>query len=432
MRAHPVVVGLVIVVGGLALFSVFSQHASQSALPLSTTPQTQKAPSQEVTSSVPAWRNPLPGTAGFLGTDGGGSDTATVCDSIQHWHEWLDAPFPEAVDGCSNLPMGLPVVIRGLASDEDSATAKSTTTVQPLVEISIPSKGVDGWVPLLGGVRPVVPTGTAGYFKQEGNEILRLAPAQDSNDDVGSLLGATGSLTVLRYDPKTDARSLYVKITSGLASGQSGWIDGLGVSASLDKDADSVTDFHGEIKELSSSISSPFENAPLQTPSTHYWQGENGWEVAYGPVPGGTGNGCTANQESPSVDHQVILWWDHTDLMVGFVGPAPDGAVGVPTDETTITMSVDRHTFFQHPDGFGDVVDIPQGGRVFILPVLHLSWDQNNEGHDTGLETGEVFNLLDRGHRLTTRVYDRTYTNDLKGFKSVHRLFEKCLNYSDD
>lgn len=39
--------------------------------------------------TVPKWQQALPGTAAFLGDDGGGADTATVCDTVEHFMDWV-------------------------------------------------------------------------------------------------------------------------------------------------------------------------------------------------------------------------------------------------------------------------------------------------------------------------------------------------------
>jgi hypothetical protein len=60
-----------------------------------------------------------------------------------------------------------------------------------------------------------------------------------------------------------------------------------------------------------------------------------------------------------------------------------------------------------------------------------VSWDQNNEGHDTGPETADIFNLLRHGHTLTIKTYGQTYTDDLTDVGSALALFPACIHYKD-
>jgi hypothetical protein len=52
----------------------------------------------------PAWKKPAPGTHAFLGDDGGGVDTATVCGTADHFRDWLRREHP---GDCQTFQYGL-------------------------------------------------------------------------------------------------------------------------------------------------------------------------------------------------------------------------------------------------------------------------------------------------------------------------------------
>lgn len=179
--------------------------------------------------NVLPWKKPLPGTAAFLGDDGGGEDTATVCDSAAHYREWLDYGNPP---GCRKFPRGLAVIIKGVIYNPYKDTVPGTTMSFPLVKIQIPTKGFVGYLQLFGGIHPRIPQGTIIYLKREGNNVLRLAPSQDAAFDSGPDLGDRATAKVIRYDPATDGAELYVIVINGALTGRTGWV--------LTSDADST------------------------------------------------------------------------------------------------------------------------------------------------------------------------------------------------
>jgi len=167
----------------------------------------------------PVWKEPLPGTVAFLGDDGGGADTATVCDTDDHVESWLNN---EGSSGCRSFSHGLHVVIEQVGPMENSVPA--ATTLYPLVKIKIPSKNFVGYVQLFEGIHPIIPAGAIIHLKQEGNETLMLTRSQDADEDSGLNLGEEATAKVVRYDPTTGDRNLYVTVIDGKFAGSSGWV----------------------------------------------------------------------------------------------------------------------------------------------------------------------------------------------------------------
>jgi hypothetical protein len=56
----------------------------------------------------------LPGTHAFLDSDGGGANTGTVCDTADHYRDWLRMESPS---GCQAFQYGLKVVIEVVLLD---------------------------------------------------------------------------------------------------------------------------------------------------------------------------------------------------------------------------------------------------------------------------------------------------------------------------
>ena len=239
-----------------------------------------------VAGDAPAWRQPLPGTAAILGDDGGGEDQATVCDTIAHWRAMLAAPFPDAADGCARYPRGLAVVIEGVAFDPASDTIPSTTMGLPLVNIRIPAKRVQGYVEMAGGIHPVIPPGMLVHLKADST--IRLAPAQDFEMDDGPDLGGQATAKVLRYDPSTGERDLYVTVLDGSLAGQFGWVFS---SEAHGDDGKPIDMFAGSVIEVPRRA--PPTAAPATPQETREWQGEKGWEIIFAQMPGLSSAECS-------------------------------------------------------------------------------------------------------------------------------------------
>jgi hypothetical protein len=134
------------------------------------------APAQTSQSTPPrpdsySWMQPTQRRAAYLGDDGGGSSTGTVCDSSDEYLAWLNS---NSSSGCNHYNHGIPVVI-------DKTISESSQHTLPLVRIHAADSSWSGYTELL-TLRPAIPKGTVIYFKREGNETLRLASTQQSDD----------------------------------------------------------------------------------------------------------------------------------------------------------------------------------------------------------------------------------------------------------
>ena len=184
----------------------------------------------------------------------------------------------------------------------------------------------------------------------------------------------------------------------------------------------------------------PAVAAPATSSGLREWHGTNGWEIAYMPIPGRQSvSGCAMFWNAPPnyVSYRsTMLWvWDHQMLEVGFIGPAsPDlkRRLGARNESSVVIVRVDfdARILFTYPT-MGAVIDAPLlGGPTLIIEPRFVSWDKNNEGQDTGLETAAIFDRLRSGRVLDVRVYDQTYSEDLRGVGSALDLFPKCLDYA--
>ncbi len=131
---------------------------------------------------APAWKKAAPGTHAFLGDDGGGVNTATVCDTADGFRDWLKYEHPR---GCQTFQHDLPVVIEVVTFDpvED----EQGTVGLPIVKVHIPSRRFVGYLQLL-ALHPVIPAGTVVHFKKTGNETFELFPTSkigSGKDDKG-------------------------------------------------------------------------------------------------------------------------------------------------------------------------------------------------------------------------------------------------------
>ena len=181
------------------------------------------------------WKRPLPGTRAFLGDDGGGENFATVCGTAADYREWLNYGHPP---GCRRFHRGLPVVIQGVLYDARKDRSPGTRTWLPLVKISIPSAGMTGYVQLLGGLHPSIPRGAVVHLQgavvhlqKEGTDVPHLAPSRYAPLDGGVDLGDYATGNVIRYDPSTSGRELFVVITDGAFAHRRGWVFTLGAES---------------------------------------------------------------------------------------------------------------------------------------------------------------------------------------------------------
>jgi hypothetical protein len=382
----------------------------------------------------PMWQRPLPGTAAILGDDGGGEDMETMCDTAEHWREWLDATVPSAVDGCARYSRGLPVVIDGdgVVFDRAVDAPSSATTGLPLVKIHIPSKHVSGYVQMLGGIHPIIPAGTLVYLAAAGTDTLRLASAPDVGLDSGPDIGKQATAKVLRYDPSTGDRSLYVKLLDGPQAGKRGWVFDL---AATGADGKPVGMFAGSVVDISPRQTPPAA-PPVGAPDQrHEWSGQNGWEIVFAKIAGGQAEGdcsLTWNSGEDTQDH-ILLWvWNNAiNLSVSFIGTAAPGSKPGPVAGLLhVQVSIDGRVVTERP--FVDsIVRTPDHGLLMVAEAMPVAWDNNDPGRDNRLQTEQIFDLLRGGRTLTIKADGQTFTESLAGVGSALDLFGKCINYHD-
>ena len=171
---------------------------------------------------VPAWKKATPGTHAFLGDDGGGVNTATVCDTADHYRDWLQYEHPS---GCQTFQHDLPVVIEDVTLDPHRDEV-AEEYYRPIAKVHIPSRNFIGYLPL-DGLHPIIPPGTVVQYKKLGDESLLLfqSPKIPINNKGGIDLGQSVSAKVLSYDPTNDdGFDLNLQIIDGPHAGETGWM----------------------------------------------------------------------------------------------------------------------------------------------------------------------------------------------------------------
>lgn len=176
---------------------------------------------------VPQWQKAMPGTHAYLGDDGGGVNTATVCDTADHYRDWLQYEHPS---GCQTFQHDLPVTIEVVTLDP-VADDVAGQYYRPIAKVHIPSQNFIGYLNLL-GMHPVIPPGTIVQYKRLGNDRLLLFPSPKipaNGNDGGVDLGESVSAKVLSYDPASDDNfDLHLQVVDGVHAGQEGWMLALG------------------------------------------------------------------------------------------------------------------------------------------------------------------------------------------------------------
>ena len=169
--------------------------------------------------STPAWKRAEPGTPAFLGDDGGGVNTATVCDTADRYRDWLNSEHPP---GCQTFQQGLPITIEVVILDP--VHERQGDVVLPLAKIHIPSRNnFIGYTQLL-GLHPVIPTGAKLYCKTTSKGDYIKLHATSKSEDEGTDLGDF-SARVISYDPSNDEElEFYVEVLDGSHAGQKGWM----------------------------------------------------------------------------------------------------------------------------------------------------------------------------------------------------------------
>jgi len=115
-----------------------------------------------------AWMQPTSGRAAFLGDDGGGARTGTVCTTADHYRNWIKS---NPSGGCTSYIHGTRVVIEQVIFDPAKDTASEYQ--MPLVRIRSADSSWSGYTQLQ-TLHPLIPKGTIVYFKRVGNGSIQL------------------------------------------------------------------------------------------------------------------------------------------------------------------------------------------------------------------------------------------------------------------
>lgn len=189
---------------------------------------------------IPQWHKAARGTHAYLGDDGGGANTRTVCDTADRYRDWLDDERPS---GCLSFQHDLPVVIEAVTFDPVKDMLPGSHAGLPIAKILIPSKKFSGYTHLL-GLHPLIPPGTIIRFKKTGNETIELSTLAAADNSRTIDLGDQVSAKLVDYDPSIDDNyGLHVTILDGVHAGQSGWTLSLGMA----DDGSLVDQFSGAV-----------------------------------------------------------------------------------------------------------------------------------------------------------------------------------------
>jgi hypothetical protein len=194
-----------------------------------------RAPSFGAQQGGLAWKEPVPGARAYLGDDGGGVNTVTVCETADRFRDWLEGEHPL---GCQTFQHDLPTIIEIVTYDP--VADRQGDVGLPIAKVHIPSRQFVGYLRLL-ALHPIVPSGAVIHFKRVGNESFELFPIETigSDKERGTDLGHEVSAKVIRYDPSADDKwDLHVTILDGPRAGESGWMLSFGADSDDGKPMD--------------------------------------------------------------------------------------------------------------------------------------------------------------------------------------------------
>lgn len=176
---------------------------------------------------IPAWHKAGPGTVAYLGDDGGGVDTLTVCDTADRYREWLQSESPP---GCQTFQNGLRAVIEVLIFDPVQDTLPNLGG-RRIAKIHIPSRGFIGYVNL-DGLHPIIPPNTVIMFKEDDRVPYDLYSHGDTRIKDHVEMKGPFKAKLIQYDPSSDTNwDLHVTILDGENAGKSGWMLSFGAMA---------------------------------------------------------------------------------------------------------------------------------------------------------------------------------------------------------
>lgn len=103
------------------------------------------------------------------------------------------------------------------------AIVPATASFGAIANVRAESGAFHGYT-AVGELVPPIPSGVAVTLAPAANETLTISSSRSADLGVGTNLGARVSAVTVRFDPASDARDLFVRVTSSNYSGKTGWL----------------------------------------------------------------------------------------------------------------------------------------------------------------------------------------------------------------
>jgi hypothetical protein len=153
-----------------------------------------------------------PGAVVFTSTGEEDSPTTPVCATVASYRDYLKE---NGNKGCVERPAGVKVVI--------DAIVPATAEAGAIVKVHAQSGAFAGYTAVT-ELLPPIPSGTVVALVPAPNETLTISSSRRAELDDGINLGARASAVVLQFDPASDGRDLFVRVTNGKYAGKTGWL----------------------------------------------------------------------------------------------------------------------------------------------------------------------------------------------------------------
>lgn len=216
-RARKRTVGILVSVGAVFLLLVRIGSSGFGSLSTEREESQRQGMRSTTATSSSSWSRLRVGLRVYTDDDGGGVTSLTVCPTLAEYSSFEDG---NSVAACLNKRRGLAAVIRIIVPEPTSADAGSSS---PHVLLSATDGSWQGYT-TAAGLQPVVPIGTIAVMAASGSTTLNLAPTQVAAADAGPNIGERAVVRILRYDPATESRALYVQVLDGAFADRRGWM----------------------------------------------------------------------------------------------------------------------------------------------------------------------------------------------------------------